>query len=102
MTDWKVREIVEILVKDEAFVQARQRFARILDIPADRFTDFVHLYEQHSDSQIFFCNVLEEWKSVTGNKATIPLLENIIRENQFNSWAGIRQINYKSECGLNC
>jgi hypothetical protein len=88
MADWKAHKIVDLLVKDEAFVQARQRFARILDISADRLADFEQRYQQQFDSRTFFCNVLEEWKSVTGNAATVSLLANILKENEFVASAG--------------
>jgi hypothetical protein len=88
MCDWNTQDIVKILVKDETLLHARRRFVSSLNIQVVSIKEFEDKYNRGNDLHTFFCDVIEKWKSINGNKATISSLSNILRDNEFVALAG--------------
>jgi hypothetical protein len=88
MCDWNSHDIVDILVKDGALLNNKRRFASSFYIPIVSIKQFEDKYNRENDLHSFFCDVIEKWKSINGNDATISSLSNILRENEFVASAG--------------
>lgn len=83
MTDkFPYTDVIRILQEDTALLRSTMEFADLLSVP---ITQYANGLQETYDKLKY---ILESWKSLSGAKANVKKLSEILRKNKFVSSAG--------------